>query len=202
MKPFLVVPNVADETLYYFEPRQAKPFVFIHVSNMSYQKNVLPILRSFELVHEEFPNSQLVLVGPHQNAIIDPANHTQLLNKSVFLRGEIPYGEVANAVREANALVLFSRFENLPCVIIEALCCGRPVITTAIGGIPEIINERNGMFVNVDDETSLVKAMKRMVMDYSSFNMKEISEQARSKFTYAVVGQLLDNIYRQTTQNR
>ena len=201
-KNFLVVPNVADETLYYFEPGQARPFVFTHVSNMSYQKNVPPILRCFEFVHEEFPNSQLVLVGPHQKAIVDLAKQTQLLDKSIFIRGEIPYGEVAKAVREANALVLFSRFENLPCVIIEALCCGRPVITTAVGGIPEIINEQNGIFVNVDNETSLVKAMKRMMMDYSSFDMKEISEQARSKFTYAVVGQLLDNIYRERTRKR
>jgi len=196
---FQVVPNVADEELYYFQPQQTKPFVFIHVSNMSYQKNVPPILRCFELAHQEFPNSRLVLVGPHDEAIVDQARQTQLLDRSIFLRGEIPYDQVASAVREANALVLFSHFENLPCVIIEALCCGRPVITTPVGGIPEIINERNGIFVNTGDEASLINAMKRMMMDHATFNMKEISEEARSEFSYAAVGKMFDNIYKQAT---
>jgi glycosyltransferase involved in cell wall biosynthesis len=201
-KNFLVVPNVADETLYYFEPEQRKPFVFIHVSNMSYQKNVQPIIKSFEAANQEFPNSRLVLVGPHEKALADLAKQTHLLDRSIFLRGEIPYDQVAKAVREANTLVLFSRFENLPCVIIEALCCGRPVITTSVGGIPEVIDERNGIFVSVNDETSLVKAMKEMMMDYSSFKLQEISEKARSRFSYTVVGQLFDNVYRDIIQTR
>ena len=199
-RDFRVVPNVADERLYYFQPDQTKPFVFIHVSNMSYQKNVPPILTCFELAHQEFPNSQLVLVGPHEKAIVDLATQTQLLDRSIFLRGEIPYDQVANAVREANALVLFSHFENLPCVIIEALCCGRPVITTPVGGIPEIINERNGIFVSTGDDTALVNAMKKMMMDYSSFDKEQISQQARLQFGYAAVGEMFDNIYRQTIQ--
>jgi glycosyltransferase involved in cell wall biosynthesis len=201
-KNFIVVPNVADETLYYFQPERPKPFVFIHVSNMSYQKNVLSIVKCFDSVHHEFPNSHLVLVGPHEKTIADLAKQTHLLDKSIFLRGEIPYDQVANAVREANALVLFSYFENLPCVIIEALCCGRPVIATRVGGIPEIIDEQNGIFVNANEEDSLVKAMKKMMVDYSWFNLKDISEQARSKFSYAVVGRLFDSIYRDTIQKR
>jgi glycosyltransferase involved in cell wall biosynthesis len=201
-KNFLVIPNVADETLYYFQPDRPRPFVFIHVSNMSYQKNVPSIVKSFDTVHDEFPNSQLVLVGPLEETIVDLVKQTHLLERSIFLRGEIPYSEVANAVREANALVLFSHFENLPCVIIESLCCGRPVITTPVGGIQEIINERNGLFVNVNDDISLVSAMKKMMMDYSSFNLKDISEEARSNFSYPVVGKLFDKIYRDLSQKR
>jgi glycosyltransferase involved in cell wall biosynthesis len=201
-RDFLVVPNVADETLYHFQPEQLRPFVFIHVSNMSYQKNVPSIVKCFDIVHHEFPNSRLVLVGPHQNAIAGLAKQTHLLDKSIFLRGEIPYDQVATAVLEANALVIFSHFENLPCVIVEALCCGRPVITTPVGGIPEIINEQNGIFCRVNDESALVKAMKKMMLDYSSFNLKDISEEATSKFSYRVVGQLFDKIYRDSIQKR
>ena len=201
-KNFIVVPNVADETLYYFQPERPKPFVFIHVSNMSYQKNVPSIVKGFDAVHHEFPNSHLVLVGPHEKTIADLAKQTHLLDRSIFLHGKVPYDQVANAVREANALVLFSHFENLPCVIVEALCCGRPVITTPVGGIPEIIDERNGIFVNANEEGSLIKAMKKMMVDYSSFDLKDISEQARSKFSYAVVGQLFDSIYRDTIQKK
>ena len=199
-KNFLVIPNVADESLYYYQPERPKPFVFIHVSNMSCQKNVPSIVKCFDAVHHEFPNSHLVLVGPHEKTIVDLVNQTHLLDRSIFLRGEIPYGEVANAVRGSSALVLFSRFENLPCVIIESLCCGRPVITTPVGGIQEIINERNGLFVNVNDDGSLVITMKKMMMDYSSFNLKEISKEARSNFSYPVVGKLFDKIYREMSQ--
>lgn len=200
-KEFVVVPNVANEKLFHYEPVQERPFVFIHVSNMSHQKNVQPIIKCFETLHSEFPDTQLLLVGPLQNSVSQAADATGLLNQFIFLRGEISYEEVAHALREAHALILFSYYENQPCVIIEALCRGRPVITTPVGGIPEIIDEHNGIFVDVDDDTSLLKAMKEMLLGYSAYDLKKISEEARSKFSYTVVGRLFDSIYRRTVKS-
>ncbi|HET9823839.1 MAG TPA: glycosyltransferase [Chitinophagaceae bacterium] len=197
-KQFLVVPNVANETLFFYEPVQEMPFVFIHVSNMSYQKNVRPIVACFHTFYQEFPNSQLILVGRYEKSLLGAAKETGLLNKSIFFRGEISYDEVARELRHANVLVLFSYFENLPCVIIEALSCGRPVITTAVGGIPEIVDEHNGLFVTINDSTSLIKAMRQMMSQYRFLDLKKISLDATSKFSYTAVGALFDNIYRKT----
>ncbi len=120
---------------------------------------------------------------------------TGLLNKKIFLRGEISYTEVAKEMQEANALLMFSRFENSPCSIIEALCCGLPVIATRVGGIPELINETNGMLVESLDKKGLIAAMEEMITNYKAYNRKKIAEDAAARFSYPVIGKKLDEVY-------
>jgi len=115
--------------------------------------------------------------------------------QSVFFRGEIPYYEVAGELQQSNALVLYSRFENQPCVIIESLCCGVPVISSAVGGIPEVVNHTNGILVNSAVSRSLADAMKQMIKNYQFFDYREISKDALKRFSYSTVGKRFDEIY-------
>jgi len=97
----------------------------------------------------------------------------------------------------ASALVLFSRYENLPCVIIEALCCGLPVIATDVGGVKELINMKNGMLVQSDNEEELVGAMTRMIDGYNGFHREQISSNARQRFNYLTIGKQFHDLYQQ-----
>jgi len=58
--------------------------------------------------------------------------------------------------------VLSSRYENLPCVLIESLACGTPVITTQVGGVAEIVHSHNGLLVPSEDLNALSNAMKQI----------------------------------------
>ena len=53
----------------------------------------------------------------------------------VSFEGPATAEEVATAMRRADAFVLFRRYENLPCVILEAWSTGLPVIATEVGGV-------------------------------------------------------------------
>ena len=201
-KPHVMVPNVADENLFYFKPGNLNDFVFLHVSNMNYQKNAAAIIENFAVVHNEFANIKLVLVGPASSSVKQVAERTGLIDRSIFFRGEVTYQKVAEEFHRANALILFSRFENQPCVIIEALCSGVPVISTPVGGIPEIIDDTNGVFANAGVKGSLAEAMRQMMKNYSSFDRKKISESGRSRFSYSVVGKMISDIYHSALQNK
>ena len=76
-------------------------------------------------------------------------------------------------MQQASALVLFSRYENLPCVLIEAACCGLPVIAPRIGGIPEIVPGSAGLLMEPGSEEELVQAMHSMMKDYQQYNRKK-----------------------------
>jgi glycosyltransferase involved in cell wall biosynthesis len=115
----------------------------------------------------------------------------------VTLTGEISYADVSQQMKMASAFVLFSRYENLPCVIIEALCCGLPVIATDVGGINELINMKNGILVRSENEEELVRAMDLMIDEYKNFDRDQISSDASERFNYSTIGKQFHDLYQQ-----
>ncbi|HLK31066.1 MAG TPA: glycosyltransferase [Puia sp.] len=196
-KPFSVVYNTVDISLFYYKPATSNKFRFIHVSNMHPLKNVEGIIHSFAAVWQENIELELVLVGKYDNSILELAQKTQMLDKSIFFTGEISYDEVAKQMQTADAFILFSKTENMPCVILESLCCGLPVISTNVGGIPEVVNESNGILIESANEDALKEAIRIMVKDYHQYNRAAISKNAIQKFSYEEIGKQISQLYQQ-----
>ena len=98
-------------------------------------------------------------------------------------------------MKDSDFLVMFSRYENLPCVILEALCCGLPVISTDVGGISEIINNSNGILIESEDKTALSNALEYMLDHLTQYDRKHIADNATKKYNYKSVGQAINKIY-------
>jgi glycosyltransferase involved in cell wall biosynthesis len=74
--------------------------------------------------------------------------------------------EVARALDESTVLVLPSRSEGMGRVVVEALCRGRAVIGSRVGGIPDLVRDgENGLLVEPDDPTALAEALLRVLSD-------------------------------------
>jgi glycosyltransferase involved in cell wall biosynthesis len=74
--------------------------------------------------------------------------------------------EVAQALDEASLLVLPSRSEGLPRIVIEAFCRGRPVVGAAAGGIPDIVEDGvSGLVVPPEDPAALADGLVRCLAD-------------------------------------
>ena len=195
-KAFKVVPNVVDTNLFFYKEKNIHArFRFIHVSNMVPLKNTGGILRVVRAMFSASADFEIIMVGDTDVAIRNYAEQLGILNKAVFFKGEVPYNEVAKQMKESDALVLFSNIENSPCVIGEALCSGLPVIATNVGGIPELLNNENGILMEAGDEEALARAMRHMIKEHLRFNSKKISEDAYQKFSFPVIGKKFDEIY-------
>ncbi|MFN8289507.1 MAG: glycosyltransferase [Chitinophagaceae bacterium] len=200
-KEFQVINNVADTDLFSCTPDVAdtgpsQKFRFIHVSVMTPQKNPEGIIRAFTAVYRQHKNCELVMVGDTAPAIRQFAAGMQLPEDAIHFRGVIPYGQVAAAMKEAAGLILFSHIENSPCVIGEALCCGLPVIATRVGGVPELLDESNGLLVDAGNEAALAGAMQTLLMQYANYDRKRIAEKAAARFSYESIGKQFDSVYR------
>ena len=87
--------------------------------------------------------------------------------------------EVARALDEASLLVLPSRSEGLPRIVIEAFCRGRAVVGSRAGGIPDIVEDRlAGLLVPPDDAKALADALVRCLEDRPL--LERLSEGARA----------------------
>ena len=124
------------------------------------------------------------------------------MNTCIFFSGLIPYQQVAEYLRNADALIMFSRYENLPCVILEALTCGLPVVSTDVGGIREVIHEDNGILIPSEQEDELLKAIDRLLHKMHTFDKQKIAFSAKKKFSFEIVGRQFNEIYKEVLSGK
>ena len=80
--------------------------------------------------------------------------------------GALPRGQVLAKLAGARAAVLSSAWENLPHAAVEALSVGTPVVSTAVGGVPEVVRDgENGLLVPPNDPGALAEALRRVLED-------------------------------------
>lgn len=201
--PFTLIPNVVDTDVFKYIESQSTVFTFLHVSNLYPVKNVAGILEAVALLEKEVPMPfQLVIAGNRDATYVELAEKMGLLNSIVFFRGEISYSAVAQEMQAADAFILNSISENAPCVIAEALCAGIPVVTTMVGGVPEMVDESNSIPVYNRDQYSLYEALKKMITIHQRFNQKDIAAKANGIYNNNIVGKNLDILYQRLTSNR
>jgi len=168
---------------------------FVHyVSSFKGQKNTEGLLEVFSRLLKKRDDWECILYGPADTRLLKNVQDSGL-QKNIRFTGEISYSEVAGCVRKATAFVSFSNYENQPCSILEALCCGAPVIATRVGGIPEIIHSQNGILVNPGDEDGLFNAIETMVNNVQRFDRKAIAADAAAEYSYESVGKQLYSLY-------
>ena len=194
---YQVIPNVVNTDLFFYKPAGIQKPRFIHPSTMSYVKNPEGILRAAIALQREGYDFELLMVGGVKDSLMELAKESGGLNNYLFFKKEIPYTQVATEMQKSTALVLFSRFENLPCVILEALSCGLPVISTDVGGIKEVVNERNGILLESENEEALKNCLKKMIDSYSLFDRSKIARQASATFSCPVIGKQISDTYQQ-----
>lgn len=109
--------------------------------------------------------------GPLREALAAQAARLDLGSR-LHLGGAIPQEEVAREMRAAHVFVLPCRcdrsgdMDGIPTVFMEAMATGRPVVSTAISGIPELVRDgETGLVIPPDDPTALADAIVRLAAD-------------------------------------
>ena len=151
------------------------------VGRLCEHKAQLVLIKATRLVRDAGIACDVVLVGdgpmrPQVEACIKEAG----LAKEIRITGWASAATVRAEIVAARALVLPSFAEGLPVVIMEALALGRPVISTYVAGIPElVIPGKTGWLVPASDEESLARAMQE-ALKASSDRLNEMGMEGRN----------------------
>lgn len=195
---YMQVSNVVDTD--FFKPFPTKLVnmrpVLLHVSCFDEKpKNVKGILNAAYKLEKEGFDFELRLVGDgiDHKSCIEHAKKLQL--KNVTFLGLKTEEELLKEYQTADAFVLFSRFENQPVVILEALACGLPVIATKVGGIPEILQDDFGELIDSENEDELVAAIKKVIQHPKDYNTEKMRQYAVENYSYEAVGKQFYDIY-------
>ena len=129
----------------------------VPAKGLEYLLNALPYLK------EEFKSIKLLIVGEGSlvEKLKESAKKNNIFDNILFTgrRRDIP--EILASI---NIFVMPSIAEGLPNALLEAMAMGKPIVTTEVGGIPEIVkNGFNGLLVPPRDTLSLSKAIKELI---------------------------------------
>ncbi len=139
--------------------------VAIYVGRLDPQKGVDVLLRAVAMARKRAPHLELLLVGagPQRPALEQLAAELQINSHARFL-GWRP--EATELMRAADMLVLPSRWEGMPNVVLEAMAAGLPVVATRAEGTAELVRHREtGLLVAIDDAHELAEAIAETAAD-------------------------------------
>ena len=195
---YRVVPNVVDTTVFHPHGRpgtRSDPLRLLNVAALAAKKRHADLLDAVARLREGGTPATLEIVGEGEllPELQERARRLGLGTAVRFLGPRAP-AEVAERMREADLFVLPSAFENLPVVLLEAMASGLPVVATAVGGVPEIVDEAAGLLVEPGDVAGLAAAIAGAA-DRRDFDAAALAERARRRYGMEAVGEIWDEIY-------
>lgn len=190
------IPNVVDTGKFVVSPDKNSTFTILHVSNMlDMHKNVSGILKAVKQFSKQISGFQLILIGENALQYKRLAKELNLLTYVQFLEHQ-PHHEIIKHLQEAHVFVLFSNYENLPCVILESFACGTPVISTNVGGVSEYFPDDFGFLIEPNNTTRLAKKLVELY-NVTTWNTKKMHVYAENNFSNESIAEAFDSLYLQ-----
>jgi glycosyltransferase involved in cell wall biosynthesis len=198
-KNYRIIPNVVDMEMFRTGEYLPEGKVhFIHVSCFEdKQKNISGILRVLKRLSEKRADWKCTLIGDgiHFEQLKEYARELGIEGKYAFFTGLRENEELAQMMRDAAFQLMFSRFENLPVVILESFASGVPVLSTDVGGIREHLHPELGILINSEDEAALEEKIDYLLDHFREYSKENLREYARAHFSREVIGRQLADVY-------
>ncbi len=212
-----VVYNASDDTIFFHRRDQRSRIrqefgisemdkALLFVGSVSRDKGVPELMDAFMRVHSDNPGLHLFIVGKGTDiATLSNVVASCRSQDTIHLIGEVPHDDIADFMSAADIFVLPSHSEGMPCVVLEAMACGLPVVATRVGGIPEAVEDgKSGILVPVKDTDSLTKAIN--FMDQNEYLAQQMGVRgrkiAKSKFSWGNNARKTIDIYKEAADAR
>ncbi|SDB58126.1 Glycosyltransferase involved in cell wall bisynthesis [Desulfonatronum thiosulfatophilum] len=154
-------------------------------------KGVDVLLKAFNLISSDYPDVTLKIIGHCEDR--ERYEHLAAGNDKISFHDGMFFEKIVSEFENCRFLVLPSRTESMGRVLIEAMACGKPVIGSRVGGIPEVVAENEtGLLFESDNASDLARKMRVLLDDPSLATRMGEAGQRRAKtfFSPAHYGRL------------
>lgn len=198
-----IISNVVDCDLFVPQTVTNKKKQIIHISTLDESaKNFIGILRAIKEISKKRNDFELQVISEFRKVDVEQYVIENELSDIVHFLGNKTEQQVADQLAKADFLLLFSNYENQPCVILEAFSCGKPVIATSVGGIPEIVTKERGVLVPKQDETAIQSAIIEMLDNHTNYAAADIRTYAVEHFSRERIGKSFSEFYKSIVNSR
>jgi len=199
------IPNVVDLSRFPVQPFRDKieaPRLLV-TRNLEAIYDIPTVLRAFAQVRQQWPDATLTVAGSGPELAALQALSTELgVAQMVQFVGRVDNARIASLYAQADLVLNASTVDNMPISILEALASGVPVVSTAAGGIPDLVQDgRTAMLVPVGDAAALASAALLLLQDrVLARSVREAGLNLVSKFAWAEVRSSWQALYCQAAQ--
>lgn len=179
----------------------SKEQVIVNIGRLSPQKNHKMLINAFSVVSKRYPEYQLHIYGEGEiQAEIEEYIRNKHLEGKVLLKGKC--NTLGDVLPHAEVFALSSDYEGMSNALIEAMYVGIPVVTTAVSGTKELIdNGKNGFVVPVVDEKAFTEALMKLVEDDElkrTFAQEEVQiiGKVQPSIIFAKWNQIINELWR------
>lgn len=173
--------------------------VGLFVGRLAVDKSIHILIESWQQVCKIIPKAKLLIIGsgPYGENLKKLVSRLNLGGNVIFT-GEIPREEILKKglINIADFFITASKIENQSLAIIEAMAHGLPVIGVNMRGIPELIDETNGMIVTPDNPQKLAESVISLIKNKNISKLGYGSRKKVDKFDLTKTVKQLEDVYK------
>lgn len=216
-----IVYNGVDTNL--FSPKETGPLprqmvglegkrIILFVGHFGLRKGIFYVIRAMERVRTEVPDAHLVCVGGTP-AWLGRNDYAGVLNGEVRKNGlegcvtlldAVKNSELNEFYRHSVVFVLPTYYEAFPKVVVEAMACGKPVVATRTGGIPELVDEGETGFLVPFGSPEMISAKLIILLEDEGMRAamgRRGRERVESQFTWRAVAERIRSAYNEVASS-
>ena len=188
MSKINVIPNGIDKSMFY--PMQKDSAInnisvkkvgsrnLIYIGNLKKDKNILLLVKEFSKMQSTLDKDTVLHIlgdGDLYNFIVEIIDEYKLVG-NICMYGSVEHSQIPYWLNFADALILPSKNEGMPNVVLEAMACGTPIIASDIDANRELISPgENGYLFNLDFPEDLCMKIKLVLLN--QLNRSKLSEE-------------------------
>ncbi|MDP1725752.1 MAG: glycosyltransferase [Bacteroidota bacterium] len=195
----IVIPNVVDEREFHLteSKKNTGSFRFLLIGLLKEQKGIDILLNAVKIIKDRNRRNFTVKIGGSGEIVnsLKLLIHDLKIENYIEWLGEVNREHICDIYADCDSFVSSSRHESFGVAIVEALACGKPVISTRSGGPEDIINETNGILVAKEDPIALAEGMEWMMDHIGKFEPSRIREDYLKKYSREVIATAYLKVY-------
>ena len=210
LHPSLVstIPNAVDTTKFtpakeslQLYPR-TKTINIVVISRLVYRKGIDLLVKIIPVICSSIPNVNFIIGGDGPKLLLleEMREKYQLHDRVEFL-GAVPHSEVRNVLIRGHIFLNCSLTESFCIALLEAASCGLFVVSTKVGGVPEVLPTTMIKF-SEPNSIALVEALQEAVSICPSVDPWEFHERIKSMYNWLETAKRIENVYFRIMETR
>ena len=194
-----MVSNGVDERIFVPVKKNTKENYILYVGRLSYRKGLFDLLDCAKHICQNY-NISFFLVGKGElEGKLRKKIKDEKLQDKIILLGHVNREELIQLYQDGKIFVLPSHYEGLPTVLLEAMSCGLPVVSTSVSGCVEVVKHMyNGLLIPARSPKSMSEAIALLLEDYKlSIKLGENARKTiQERFTWDSISDRIEKCYK------